>query len=57
MPRVAAQQFEDAGLLRILDLPESGAFGTVGFSVRSNKELSAACQAFVECLRGVAAGG
>jgi DNA-binding transcriptional LysR family regulator len=31
MPRVAAQQFEDAGLLRILDLPESGAFGTVGF--------------------------
>jgi DNA-binding transcriptional LysR family regulator len=51
MPRVAAQQFEDAGLLRILDLPESGAFGTVGFSVRSHKELSAACQAFVECLR------
>ncbi len=51
MPRVAAQQFEDAGLLRILDLPESGAFGTVGFSVRSHKEQSAACQAFVACLR------
>ncbi|HEX7910256.1 MAG TPA: LysR substrate-binding domain-containing protein [Paraburkholderia sp.] len=51
MPRVAARQFEEAGLLRILDLPESGAFGTVGFSVRSHKEQSAACLAFVECLR------
>ncbi len=55
MPSTAARQFSDAGLLRILDLPETGAFGTVGFSVRSNKEQSAACRAFVECLRESAA--
>jgi DNA-binding transcriptional LysR family regulator len=51
MPRAAAQQFADAGLVRILDLPETASFGTVGYSVRSNKEPSAACSAFVECLR------
>jgi len=54
MPRVAAAQFMRAGLVRILDLPESGSFGTVGYSVRSNKALSPACEAFVECLREVA---
>jgi DNA-binding transcriptional LysR family regulator len=54
MPRVAASQFADAGLLRILDLPEAGAFGTIGYSVRSNKEQSAACRAFIECLREAA---
>jgi len=54
MPRVAARQFEDAGLLRILDLPETGAFGTVGYSVRSNKEPSVACLAFIACLRDAA---
>ncbi|ACD21105.1 LysR substrate-binding domain-containing protein [Paraburkholderia phytofirmans] len=54
MPRVAARQFEAAGVLRILDLPETGAFGTIGFSVRSNKQHSAACLAFIECLRRVA---
>jgi DNA-binding transcriptional LysR family regulator len=54
MPRVAASQFVRAGLLRILDIPESGSFGTVGFSVRSNKALSPACEAFVTCLREVA---
>ncbi|QBR00954.1 MULTISPECIES: LysR family transcriptional regulator [Paraburkholderia] len=56
MPRVAARQFADAGLLRILDLPETGAFGTIGFSVRSNKAQSAACRGFIECLREAAAG-
>ncbi|AFT87877.1 LysR family transcriptional regulator [Paraburkholderia phenoliruptrix] len=54
MPRVAARQFEAAGVLRILDLPETGAFGAVGFSVRSNKEQSAACLSFIDCLREVA---
>lgn len=54
MPRLAAQQFVDAGLLRILDLPETGRFGTVGYSVRSLKEPSAACRTFVECLQEVA---
>lgn len=54
MPRVAARQFEEVGLLRILDLPETEPFGTVGFSVRANKVQSAACQAFVDCLREAA---
>ena len=54
MPRVAARQFADAGLVRILDLPQTAAFGTVGFSVRSNKEQSAACGVFIECLREAA---
>lgn len=54
MPRVAANQFAEAGLLRILDLPEIGAFGSIGFSVRSHKEQSAACRAFIACLREAA---
>ncbi|CAB3806078.1 HTH-type transcriptional regulator GbpR [Paraburkholderia ultramafica] len=54
MPRVAATQFVQAGLLQVLDIPETESFGTVGFSVRSNKEMSPACEAFVECLREVA---
>jgi DNA-binding transcriptional LysR family regulator len=54
MPRVAATQFMRAGLLRILDIPESGSFGTVGYSVRSNKEMTPACESFIECLREVA---
>ncbi|SOE98779.1 transcriptional regulator, LysR family [Burkholderia sp. OK233] len=55
MPRLAAEQFKNAGLLQILDLPETGAFGTVGFSRRANREHSAACQTFISCLREVAA--
>jgi len=54
MPRVAAWQFAGTGLLRVIELPETAAFGTVGFSLRSNKVQSAACQAFVECLREAA---
>lgn len=57
MPRVAARPFVEAGLLRVVDLPEMGAFGTVGFSVRSNKVLSAACGGFVECLREAVSDG
>jgi DNA-binding transcriptional LysR family regulator len=51
---VAANQFAGAGLLRILDLPEIGAFGSIGFSVRSHKAQSAACRAFIACLREAA---
>lgn len=57
MPRTAARQFSDAGLLRILNLPETGAFGTVGYSVRLNREPSTACQTFIECLREAAPPG
>lgn len=51
MQSVAARQCENSGLLHIIDLLKTGSFGTVGFSVRANKEQSAACQAFVTCLR------
>jgi hypothetical protein len=33
---------------------QSGSFGTVGYSVRSNKGIYAACESFFECLRKVA---
>ena len=49
MPRTAARQFSDAGLLRILDLPEMGAFGTVGYTLRLHREPSAACRTFIAC--------
>ncbi|WP_321930960.1 LysR substrate-binding domain-containing protein [Paraburkholderia guartelaensis] len=54
IPRVAAAQFVRVGLLQILDIGQTASFGTVGYSVRSSKELSPACEAFVECLREVA---
>jgi hypothetical protein len=53
MPRAAAQQFVRAGLLHTIDIPEAGSFGSIGYSVRSNKDLSPACELFVECLREV----
>lgn len=54
MPRAVATQFMRAGLLRILCIPESGSFGKVGYSVRPNKEMTPACESFIECLREVA---
>jgi DNA-binding transcriptional LysR family regulator len=53
MPRAAAQQFVRAGLLHTIDIPEAGSFGSIGYSVRSNKDLSPACELFVACLREV----
>jgi DNA-binding transcriptional LysR family regulator len=53
MPHVAATQFVRSGLLTILDIQETGSFGTIGYSVRSKKTLSPACEAFIECLREV----
>lgn len=54
MPHVAASQFVRSGLLRILNIHETGSFGTVGYSVRAKKLLSPACEAFIACLRAVA---
>lgn len=51
MPRVAARQFVEAGLLKTLAIPDIGVFGIVGYSVRLNKDLTPACEAFIECLR------
>lgn len=51
MPRVAAMQFVRSGLLTILDIEETCAFGTIGYSVRSGKVLTPACEVFIECLR------
>jgi DNA-binding transcriptional LysR family regulator len=51
MPRAAAVQFVDAGLLAILDLPTTADFGEVGFSIRADKEVNPACKNFIQCLR------
>ncbi|SDV51304.1 LysR family transcriptional regulator [Chitinasiproducens palmae] len=51
MPRAAAQQFVGPGLLSVLDVAESGDFGAVGFSIRADRKVSAACQRFIACLR------
>ncbi|OFA03475.1 LysR family transcriptional regulator [Duganella phyllosphaerae] len=54
MPRAAAIQFVDSGLLQILDLPDSAHFGDVGFSIRADKEVNPACRNFIHCLREAA---
>jgi DNA-binding transcriptional LysR family regulator len=53
MPRAAALQFREAGILEILDLPWVADFGDVGFSIRADKEVSPACKNFIRCLREV----
>jgi DNA-binding transcriptional LysR family regulator len=55
MPRAAARQFVDAGLLTIVEITEVADFGAVGFSVRANKKISPACMRFIACLRESAA--
>ncbi|MFM0005110.1 LysR substrate-binding domain-containing protein [Paraburkholderia dipogonis] len=56
MPQVAALQFVRYGLLKILNIRETGSFGAVGFSVRSGKPLTPASEIFIACLREVASG-
>ncbi|VVE43670.1 LysR family transcriptional regulator [Pandoraea pneumonica] len=51
MPRAAAKPFVDSGLLRVLADTVSGSFGDVGYSLRSDKQPSPACERFVACLR------
>ncbi|ALS60880.1 LysR substrate-binding domain-containing protein [Pandoraea norimbergensis] len=51
MPRAAAKPFVDSGLLRVLADTVSGSFGDVGYSLRSDKQPSPACERFVVCLR------
>ena len=48
---VAAQRFEETGLLSRLSLGPLEAFATVGYSVSSHRQPSAACQRFIEALR------
>ncbi|KXU83830.1 LysR family transcriptional regulator [Paraburkholderia monticola] len=55
MPRAAAQQFVDAGLLAIVPLREAADFGAVGFSTRADRQVSPACERFIACLRESAA--
>lgn len=55
MPRAAARQFVDAGLLCVLDVAEASAFGAVGYSVRRGHTPTPACQRFIDCLQEVAA--
>ena len=51
MPQLAAQRFEETGLLSRLSLGPLEAFATVGYSVSSHRQPSAACQRFIEALR------
>lgn len=53
MPSGAAGQFIGAGLLHQLQLPDIGKFGTVGYSVRADKEVTPACKALIDCLNVV----
>jgi DNA-binding transcriptional LysR family regulator len=51
MPRAAATPFVESGLLRVLADTMPGSFGDVGYSLRSDKQPSPACERFVACLR------
>ncbi|ALS67566.1 LysR substrate-binding domain-containing protein [Pandoraea apista] len=53
MPRAAATPFVESGLLRVLADTVSGSFGDVGYSLRTDKQPSPACERFVACLREV----
>jgi DNA-binding transcriptional LysR family regulator len=55
MPRAAAMQFVEAGLLVTLNLPNTASFGDVGFSIRADKDVNPACKNFIQCLRTAAA--
>lgn len=54
LPRAAAVQFANAGLLAILDLPVESRFGTVGYSIRADREVNPACRRFIDSLRAAA---
>lgn len=51
MPRAAALQFVEVGLVVILDLPDTANFGEVGFSIRADKDVNPAGKNFIKCLR------
>lgn len=50
MPFRVAQQFDKAGLLRMINVAEIGMFGTVGYSIRANKDQNPACRILIDCL-------
>lgn len=50
MPRSAAEQFAQAGLLSILPIGPLGVAGAVGYTLRGDREPSVALMRFVECL-------
>lgn len=51
MPKAAALQFAEAGLVSALDVQTEADFGDVGFSIRADKEVNPACKNFIHCLR------
>ena len=53
MPRAAAKPFVESGLLRVLADTVPGSFGDVGYSLRTDRPPSPACERFVACLREV----
>lgn len=53
MPKMAAQRFVSAGLLRFLPLDEVGELIEVGVTTRYGKTLTPACTQFIACLKEV----
>ena len=56
MPQSAADRFARAGLLALLPLSGQGAFGAVGYTVRADRQPSAAAQRFLQALRDASQG-
>lgn len=55
MARDVADHFVRLGLLAILDLGDIGRFGTIGYSVRTDRAPAPAAAHFIACLREAAA--
>ena len=56
MPHSAAQRFDQAGSLVVLPIQGLGAFGVVGYTVRSDREPTASTQVLLAALREAGAG-
>ncbi|EPC4489331.1 LysR family transcriptional regulator [Serratia liquefaciens] len=51
LPKGAAVQFFDSGLIDILNIPETGDFGAIGFSLLAGKKPSVVCGSLIDCLQ------
>ncbi|WP_432261787.1 LysR substrate-binding domain-containing protein [Cupriavidus sp. TMH.W2] len=54
MARDVAEHFARLGVLSVLELGGIGMFGTIGYSVRSDRAPTPAARQFIECLRQAA---
>ena len=56
MPELVAVLLQRAGLVAMLPLPGTGSFGSVGYTLRSERVRNRACQHLLEALHAVADG-